>query len=234
MPTQGPLSWLDGEGWIVLAGGGDWQTGVTGQIDMQLLSIANLDRPMVVLMSDGSRTQADALLEYYTGLGGPGGEAFTLTEMTREGLKAPRFLSLIAEAGVLYLGGVNPIPLVQNLHNNLALQQMILGYTTLQALTVFGVGAGAAALAKWTFGPAPDYLQANGLGWLSNSVVIPNFTRTEDSPILRQLPKVAPNVLGLGIPEGAALALGPLGQVETWGSGEVTAVIEAEFAGPKS
>lgn len=229
MPTQGPLSWLDGEGWLILAGGGDWQAGVTGQVESQLLSIANLDRPMVVLLSDGSRTQADAFLDHFTDLGGPGGEAYTLAEMTRDQLQTPHFLSLIEEAGVLCLGGSNPIPLVQNLYNNPALNQIMLGYMTLQALTVFGFSAGAAALAQWAFGPGPNYLQAMGLGWLSNAVVVPNFTRTEDSPILRQLPKVAPDVLGLGIPNGTALALGPLGQVETWGTGEVTAVIRAEM-----
>ncbi|MDF1512515.1 MAG: hypothetical protein P1S60_01775 [Anaerolineae bacterium] len=227
MPVQGPLSWLDGEGWLVLAGGGDPETGVTDQVDMQLLSIANLDRPMVVLLSDGNRIQAEILLDHYTGLGGPGGEAFSLTEMTRTQLHTPRFLSLLSEAGVLCLGGVNPIPLVQNLYNSPALQHIIQGYSSLQAMSILGLDAGAAALAQWTFGPAPDYLQAMGLGWLSNSVIVPNFTRTEDSAILRQLPQVAPDVLGLGIPVGTALALGPIGQVETWGSGQVTAVINA-------
>ena len=184
---------------------------------------------MIVLMSDTNRSQADSLLDYYTGLGGPGGEAFSLAAMSREQLKTTRFLSLIEEAGVLCLGGENPIPLVQNLYNTPALHQIVLGYTTLQALTVFGVGAGAAALAQWAFGPAPEYLRAMGFGWLSNAVVVPSFTRTEDSPILRQLPKVAPDVLGLGIPNGCALALGPLGQVETWGSGNITAVIKADL-----
>ena len=229
MPTQGPLNWLDGEGWLILAGGGDWKSGITDEVDTQLLSIANLDRPMVVLFSDGSRVEADAFLDHYTELGGPGGEAYTLDAMTRDQLQAPDFLSLIEEAGVLCLGGHNPIPLVQNLYNSPALQQIILGYTTLQALTLIGVDAGAAALAQWAFGPAPNYPQAMGLGWLSHAVVVPNFTRTEDSPILRQLPKVAPDVLGLGIPVGTALALGPFGQVETWGIGEITAVIKAEM-----
>jgi cyanophycinase-like exopeptidase len=32
-------------------------------------------------------------------------------------------------------------------------------------------------------------------------------------------------MLGLGIPEGVALALGPDGQVETWGEGNVTVVV---------
>lgn len=229
MPTQGPLSWLDGEGWVILAGGGDWQKGETDQVDMQLLSIANLDRPMVILMADGNRRQAEAFLEHYTELGGPGGEAYSLATLNREQLQTQHFLSLMEEAGILCLGGENPLPLVQNLNKSALLQQIILGYATLQGLIMFGIDAGAAALAKWAFGPPPQYFQAMGLGWLDNAVVVPRFVRTEDSPILRQLPKVAPDILGLGIPAGTALALGPLGQVETWGMGEITAVIKAEI-----
>jgi hypothetical protein len=226
--VQGPLSWLDGEGWLILSGDGDWRSGGTEQVDTGLLSIANLDRPMIVLMSDGSRSQADAYLDYFTDLGGPGGEAFSLSHLTREQLRQPAFLSLIEEAGVLCIGGHNPLPLVQNLINTPLLNQILLGYTTLQSLTIFGFGAGAAALAYWVFGPAPQYLQIKGLNLLMNAVVIPGFTRTEDSPILRSLPKVNPGVLGLGIPCGSALALGPMGQVETWGSRNITAVIKAD------
>jgi hypothetical protein len=33
--------------------------------------------------------------------------------------------------------------------------------------------------------------------------------------------------LGLGVPDGTALALGPQGQVEMWGESHVTAVVAA-------
>ena len=72
MPIQGPLHWLDGEGWLVLLGGGDWRNGSTDQADAQLLSVANLDRPMLVLMAEGSRTAAEETLEHFTTLGEPG------------------------------------------------------------------------------------------------------------------------------------------------------------------
>ena len=63
MPQQGPLQWPDGEGWLILQGGGDWRRGETDVVDTQLLSLANLDRPMVVLLADGLRAEADDLLE---------------------------------------------------------------------------------------------------------------------------------------------------------------------------
>jgi hypothetical protein len=228
MPRQGPLHWLDGEGWLILAGGGDWRHGETDPIDAQVLSLANLDRPMVILLAEGSRSTADDLLDHYTLLGGPGGEAFSLANMTRDQLQAESFTTLLQEAGILYLGGDNPLPLVNNLYNTLALRYIVEGYSTLQGLTLVGVGAGAAALSRWVFTPQPPHQQAMGLGFLINAVVVPHFTTTANSPILRALPQIGSNLLGLGIPDGTALTLGPEGQVETWGEGQITAVIAAD------
>lgn len=230
MPIQGPLHWLDGEGWLVLLGGGDWRNGLTDQADAQLLSVANLDRPMLVLMAEGSRTAAEETLEHFTTLGGHGGEAYTLETLTRDYLETPGFLTLLMEAGILYLGGENPLPLVNTLVNTEAFRQIVEGYSTLQGLTIVGAAAGAAALGHWVFTSRPPYQQALGLGFVMNTVVVPHFTRTEDSPILKALPKLGDSLLGLGVPDGTALALGPNGQVEMWGEGQVTAVVSAGSA----
>lgn len=222
MGTQGPLRWLDGEGWLVALGGGDWRRGETDIVDAQVLSIANLDRPMVVLFSDGTRQEAEGVLEHYTLLGGPSGAAFTLRDMSRSQLQAPDLLDLLAEAGILYLGGDNPLPLVRNLYQTKAFQYIVAGYTTLQGLIIVGAGGGAAALGAWV---AP---QVRGLGFLMNALIVPHFTRTEDTHLRETLPEFGPNLLGLGIPDGAALALGPRSQVDTWGVGSVTAVVNLQ------
>jgi cyanophycinase-like exopeptidase len=166
-------------------------------------------------------------LEHYTLLGGPGGEAFTLADMTRAQLDAPDFLELLQEAGVLYLGGENPLPIVSNLYNTQALRYIVEGFSTLQGLSLMGSAAGAAALGRWVFTPEPPHQQAMGFGFLLNAVVVPHFTATENSPILKALPKIDPGLLGLGVPDGTALALGPQGQVEMWGESHVTAVVAA-------
>ena len=227
MPQQGPLQWLDGEGWLILLGGGDVTRGETDVVDVQLLSLANLDRPMVVLLADGTREDADAILEHYILLGGPGGEAFTLAEMTRAQLETPKFLSLLDEAGILYLGGENPLPLVRNLYETTALVHILRGFATLQALIIIGSAAGASALGRWAIGPTPQFLQVQGLGLLQDTIIVPHFTRTENSPVLRHIAQFGPGLLGLGLPDGTALAFGPQGQIETWGSGPVTAVVSA-------
>ena len=227
MPRQGPLQWVDGYGWLILVGGGDWHRGELDRIDAQILSVINLDRPMIVLTASGPVTEAEAILEHYTLLGGPGGEALTLDQMSRSQLSAPPFLELFGAAGLLVMAGHNPLPLAQNLYLSPALEHIVQGFSTLQALTLVGIGGAASTLSRWAIGPAPNYLQAKGLGFLMNAVVAPHFTRTEDS-ILQHVPQELPDMLGLGIPNQTALALGPEGQVETWGTGQVTAVVKAK------
>ena len=244
MPQKGPVRWLDGEGWLVLLGGGDFRRGETDQVDAQLLSVANLDRPMVVLTGGGRSSEAEAILDHYTQMGGPGGEAFVLSEFANSAssyansassygqLDAPEVLTLIREAGIIYLGGEDPIALVTNLHESLALRHIVEGYSTLQGLTLIGAGAGAAALGRWVFTPEPPHQQAMGLGFVMNAVVVPHFTTTENSPILRALPQISDDLLGLGIPNKTAMALGPQEQLEMWGEGQITAVVNAGNSTP--
>jgi len=232
MPQKGPVRWLDGQGWLVLLGGGDFRRGETDEVDAQLLSVANLDRPMIVLTGGGRSSEAEAILDHYTQLGGLGGEAFALSEFASSAssvgqLDTPDVLTLIQEAGIIYLGGEDALTLVTNLHESLALRQIVESYSTLQGLTLIGAGAGAAALGRWVFTPEPPYEQAMGLGFVMNAVVVPHFTTTDDSPILRALPQIGHNLLGLGIPDKTALALGPREQLEMWGEGQITAVVNA-------
>ncbi len=228
MTHQGPLHWADGEGWLVLLGGGDWSRGETDLVDAKVLSIANLDRPIVTLFSEGDVTHAEQLIEHYVLLGGPTGEAFSLQKMTKQDLQSPRFLTLLEEAGILYLGGDNPLSLVRSLHRTPALVQILRGFATYQGLILVGAGGGAAALGAWLVSSkssSPLQHPERGLGFLLNGIVAPHFTTTEEAAALRQILRLYPKYLGLGIPEGTALALGPQGQVETWGTGQVTAIV---------
>lgn len=223
MTQQGPLIWVDGEGWLVLLGGGDWRRGETDAVDARLLSVINLDRPMVVLCATGPQATAEALLEHYTFLGGPGGEAFVLPDLLQRNTRAARFLAALAEAGVLLLSGPDPRPFVEALRETPALGKIVEAFTTLQGLVLVGIGGGAAVLGAYLLSEDPAPVQ--GLDFLPNVVIAPGFERAETAAMLRrQLPRL-PGLLGLGIPSGTALALGPRGQVETWGSGQVTAVV---------
>lgn len=226
MPQRGPLAWVEGEGWLILCGGGDWRRGETDVVDAHILSIANLDRPMVALFSEGDRETTHGLIEHFTHLGGPGGEALVLAGAQRQTLHEPRFLSLIAEAGILYLGGTQPWILTRSLQNTPALARILKGYGTLQGLLIVGADGGAAALGAWIATAAPAAPTAPGLGFVRSAIIAPQFTGAQEAVALRAQLQQHPGFLGLGIPSGAALALGPQGQVETWGQGDVTAVVQ--------
>ncbi len=229
--VQQPLQWVKGEGWFGLLGGGDWQRGETDRVDAQILSLSNLDRPMMVLLGEGTQEEADGLLEHYTLLGGPGGEAFVLSQMTRRHLADPHLLNLLAEAGLLYLAGENPLPFVTLLRDTPAWELILKGFTTYQGLMIIGAAGGAAALGAWVIGPAPQSRELPGLGLITNTIIGPHFRSLQEAGELRQFVQRHPESLGLGIPDGTALALGPQGQVETWGAGQVTAVVHLAGSG---
>lgn len=224
MPRRGPVEWVDGTGWIVLLGGGAYERGETDVVDASVLAIANLDRPMVVLLSEESQGEAEGIVDHYSNLGGGGGEAFVLSEMNRDDLADPDLLSLLAEAGLLYLGGEAPRTLAQSLHNTAALRQIVQGFATLQGLIVMGAGGGAAALGPWVVDPTTGR-ESPGLNFLRNAIVAPHFTSTEEAEATQNLLRAHPGFIGLGIPDGTALALGPRGEFKTWGGGEVTAIV---------
>ena len=225
MPQRGPLHWVDGQGWLVLLGGGSLQRGETDVVDSHVLSVANLDRPMAVLWGGGSQDEATEVLEHYVALGGPGGEALVLDGTP---CHAADFLSLLAEAGILYLGGENPLLLTRSLQDTPVLKQIVKGFVTLQGLLIVGAGGGAMALGAWVSDLASPAQTSPGLNFLQSVIVAPHFTRSEEAGALRALLQDHPRFVGLGIPDGTALALGPRGQVETWGKGEVTAVVRAD------
>ncbi len=225
MPRRNPLEWVDGQGWVVLSGGGAWQYGETDLVDTQVLSIANLDRPMLVMLDEGKRAEAEGILEHYINLGGSGGECVLLSQLKPQHYQAPKLHEFLGEVGLLYLGGNSPLALARALHNTPLIEQIVKGYATLQGLIVMGVGAGAAALGAWVGDPQQPEQDAPGLNFVRSAIIAPHFTDTESAVDLRARLQRHPGFVGLGIPRGTALALGPQGQVETWGYAQITAVV---------
>lgn len=227
MPKQGGLAWVDGNGWLVLSGGGDWRRGETDVIDANALSLANLDRPTVVILSEGTPADVEGILEHYVALGGSGGEGIILSER-EDALQDEAFLSLLGEAGILYLGGERPLMLASTLHRTRALRLIVQGFATQQGLIIVGAGGGAAALSAWVRSTGKTETESPGLNFLRSGIVAPHFTTTEEAVVLRRLLRDHPGFVGLGIPDRTALALGPRGEVEQWGDGEITAVINQQ------
>lgn len=225
MTQAGPLTWQTGAGWLVLVGGGKWDQGETEEVDAAVLMRANFSQPVAFLpTASGSLTYGEALLDYYVELGGPHGYVVPIFDAA--GANDPQNRRLLAEAGLIYLGGGETERLVQALRGSPALEGMAEAFAT--GAIIVGMSAGAVALGAWGLPeegePFPCW------GWVHNGIVEPHFAGADSAPRLRALLAAHPGMLGLGIPEGCALALGPEGQVDTWGAGRITVVL-AEPAG---
>ncbi len=225
MPQRPPLAWADGEGWIVLIGGGDRHSEEMDAITAHILSRVNLDRPILVILAGGNETEAAETLDHYTALGGPGGYTLALKRVESSPLASQEVLDLIAEAGLLHLEG-DPRLLTQALRRSPALGRIVVAFASMQGLTLVGFGGGARALGAWAGSPARDTLAERGLNFVHQTLIVPHFTTTEAHPDLRDLLTHHPGALGLGLPDGSALALGPRGEVESWGDKTITAVVK--------
>lgn len=227
MTRAGPLQWRAGTGWLILAGGGSWRENETGEVDATALGWADLDRPMAVLPAAGGSTlEAEALLDYYADLGGPNG--YVVPIFDGAGAQLIENCRLLTDAGLIYISdGPKTVTLARALRESPALEA--LGRAFERGAVILGMGTGAAALGAWIIDPEPGPGEATraepGLAWLNNIVVAPHFEGTKIAHPLRDLLDLKPNCLGLGIPDRVALGLGPSGNVESIGPGQVTVVV---------
>ena len=227
LTQAGPLSWHAGLGWLVLVGGGSWRDDPTGEVDAAALGWADLDRPTAVLPTAGqSMAEAEALLDYYADLGGPHGYVVPIVDPA--GAHLLENCRLLRDAGLVYISdGSHGLALVRALRESPALSALIQAFQ--DGAVIVGVGVGAAALGAWMEDSetAPDgKLRATpALGWLPNVIVEPHFEGTAVSPRLRRLLDLHPGCFGLGVPEQVALGLGPTGEIQSVGRGQVTVVV---------
>ena len=227
LTRAGPLAWRAGAGWLILSGGGSWRAGALDDVNAAALGWADLDRPVAVLpTAGGSTVEAEAPLEDHDNLGAPSGYVVPLFDPV--GAQQPETCELIEDAGLIVIDdGPKMTTLVRSLRESPAMAAMVRAFEG--GTAILGMGAGAAALGAWvaeTDAKEVDVTRAEpGLGWLTNIIVASHFEGTEDAHRLRKLLNLKRDCLGIGIPEGVGLGLGPLSEVENVGSGQVTVVV---------
>jgi hypothetical protein len=70
----------------------------------------------------------------------------------------------------------------------------------------------------------------DGLAWLENALVVPGITSVSESEQAKDVLGSQPTGIAIGIGVGSALALGPDGEVETWGRRQVTVALGGEYS----
>jgi hypothetical protein len=71
----------------------------------------------------------------------------------------------------------------------------------------------------------------SGLNWLENGLILPGLTVLADSELARRILREETLAIAIGIGSGSALALGPDGEVETWGAKQVAIALGSNYGG---
>jgi len=230
MTQAGPLRWRTGAGWLVLAGGGRWERDEMEEIDAAVLGWASTGRPIAVLLVAGaSAAEGEALLERYADLGGPTG--YIVSIFDRRDAHLVENSHLLAQAGLIHItGGPDALSLVRALRGSPALEALAQAFG--DGASIAALGTAATALGAWVPAHEAAARSERGWGWVENVAIEANFSGTASATHLRDLLRAHPGCLGLGIPRGTALALGPDARVETVGQGRVTVVLGELMPGP--
>jgi len=226
MTHAGPLRWRTGAGWLVLVGGATegWRT--TQAIDRAAIDAMSDESPIAFVPAAGSPPEyGETFLAHYTGLDAPLGYVVPIHDA--ESASDPVNVRRLTQAGLIYFGGGETRQLLDALTGTPALDAVAAAYAS--GAVVVGMSAGAMALAAWGVSSDPNVGLLKGWGWLPNAIVAPHYT-PDRADVLRAALIDYPDLLGLGIPEDVALALGPDGEVRTWGDKQITVTLGPQFA----
>lgn len=215
------------QGRLVLIGGGEFSHGYTEEVDRYLVGLLE-DNPRVAFLptASGSSEYAGHFGEYLRKLDGRV-EVENVPVYRSRDARRNRNVERIRSAGMVYLGG----GVVNHILDTIAespVEEAIRSVIE-QGGVVAGIGAGAAAFGDLARSMVTHGAPVKGLGWLRDSFVEPGFTG-EASRTLHELILKRRIGLGLGIPAGTALSIGPEGSAEIVGAGNVAVLRAPEGA----
>ncbi len=211
MPQANVIRWRDGAGWLVLSGGAESADGETADIEADALVRVKAGQPIAYVWAAGDVEAADKHLDALEELGAPTG--YLVDVLTEDDDTLRKQLEI---AGLVVLGDG---PNVRELRSGLlgaAIEGI--GAAFESGGVILGIGQGAAVLGA-ILG------ETTGLNWIESAIVVPKYDQEAEQSRLRELLKKHPDAYGLGIASGSALALGPNGEVEAWGSRKVTVAL---------
>lgn len=200
MPTQSVFHWLDGRGWLVFSGGAD------DDIRAQALGRAAADGGVACLSLSGD---PDVLLDDIADLGAPSGYIVDVYGEDDQSLQ-----DKLAQAGMIIItGGESPADVRGALHGA-AMDGIQAAYQNGAILLLEGMSA--MAFGAWIIS---DEIES-GLEWLIGGAVLTGVNNAAQYAI--PIFEAQPSAIAVAVMPGSALALGPDGEVESWGRREVT------------
>jgi cyanophycinase-like exopeptidase len=208
MPRANVIRWRDGAGWLVLSGGGD---SASGEIEAEALARVAAGDPVAYIWAASDIETADDELQALKELGAPSGYLVDILAEDDDSLRAQ-----IGNAGLIVLGdGPNADTLRSGLLGA-AVEAIEAAYD--RGGIVLGIGQGAAVLGGLLE-------EKTALNLVEDAIIMPDYDQNEKAAHMRDLLARHPDSYGLGIGAQSALALGPAGEVETWGNKQITVVL---------
>jgi hypothetical protein len=200
MPAQSVFRWLDGRGWLVLSGGAD------DDVRAAALGRSAADGGVACVALSGD---PDLVLDDIVDLGAPSGYIVDVFGEDDQSLREK-----LAEAGMVIIVGGGSVSEVRGALQGVALEGIQAAYANGAVILLEGLSA--IAFGAWLVGETVE----NGLGWLETAAIITGVTNADSyaKPIF----EAHTEAVVVSIQQGSALALGPDGQVETWGGREVS------------
>jgi hypothetical protein len=211
MSEYSVFRWRDGRGWLILAGAAQEDTRA------HALSRAAADGAVAVVALDP--LSAEATLYDLEDLGAPAGYVVDIVSEPDDDI-----LLKIGEAGVVVVSAQGDPDEARSALAGAAIQALDQAFQN--GAVLLAEGAAAQALGAWLLsdGAVPE-----GLGWLENAVI-----ELSAPPVGGEALAVLdshPDGLAVALADDAALAFGPDGQVELWGSRRVAVTLGAAWGG---
>lgn len=219
MPQLNVFRWQAGRGWIVLSGGGSPDSDDVQTVEAHLLARTVSPGPIAYVWAASDADSADRHMDSLRDLGARTGYLVDILSETDE-----EVFARISEAGVIIIGDGPHQSALYDALSGAVLEGVRAAFT--RGATIYAVGLSAGLFGAHRLG-GQDL--APGIHWLEHALVVSGYT-PDMANGLHQIVRQTPHCFGLGIGHGAALALGPLGEVEVWGSAAITVALGKEYA----
>jgi hypothetical protein len=212
MPSNNVFHWPDGRGWLVFSGG------VDDDIRATALGRTAADGGIAYVPMGGDLDSAERMLEDMLDLGAPSGYLVDVNSEDDATITAK-----LSDAGMVIIEAADDAVEARSVLLGAAIEGIQEAYQN--GAIVLVEGASVMAFGAWIV--ANDGKLVVGLDWLEASLIAPGVTSA--AAWARDILLSQPLAFAVGIGVGSALALGPDGQVETWGSREVTVALGRNF-----
>ncbi|MBC7811944.1 MAG: hypothetical protein H7175_12390 [Burkholderiales bacterium] len=220
MPTNNVLQWLDGRGWLIFSGASE----AGSDIRATALERAAADGGVayVWIGDDAAKAeiQGDELLDDFESLGAPSGYMVNVLTEDDDTIR-----DRLSEASVIVVGGDATISTIRSALLGAAAEGIQAAFEN--GAVVLVEGTGIVLFGSWLL--LETEILTAGMEWLNNALMLPGVTSVAQSIEAQEILRGQPAAIAVGIGAGSALALGPDGELEVWGQGQVTIAFGSHY-----